>query len=121
MKISAASVEAVIADGEPGQQVGRDVVDIDQPQRQTAKQVEPQLSLTARERKSRCRDRRRQGGRNPIGPCPGGASGNPVSKPRQSAVLKTSCHPIPGPRATVTKFRTHLICVSWLPSIRPAA
>ena len=33
--------KAVIADREPGQKIGRDVIDVDQPQRQPAEQIEP--------------------------------------------------------------------------------
>ena len=33
--------EAVIADREPGQKIGRHVIDEDQPQRQTAEQIDP--------------------------------------------------------------------------------
>src|SRR6202035_103457 len=53
--------ESVIADREPGQQIGRQMVDEDQPQRQPAKQIEPQFSLAAQYRKRN--RRRRRGGR----------------------------------------------------------
>ena len=36
--------EAVIADGEPGHDVGRNMVEEDQPQRQAAEQIEPQIA-----------------------------------------------------------------------------
>jgi hypothetical protein len=36
--------EAVIADGRPGDQVGRNVVEKDQPQRNPTEQVEPQIA-----------------------------------------------------------------------------
>ena len=39
--------EAVIADREPGQKIGRQMIDEDQPQRHPAKQIEPQLALAA--------------------------------------------------------------------------
>jgi hypothetical protein len=39
--------EAVIAEREPGQDIVRQMVDEDQPQRQPAKQIEPQLALGA--------------------------------------------------------------------------
>ena len=39
--------EAVIAQRQPGQQIGRQVVDEDQPQRQAAKQIEPQFAFIA--------------------------------------------------------------------------
>ena len=54
--------KAVIADGEPGQDVGRQMVDEDQPQRQPAKQVEPQFALAGR----RQRDGGRGGGRRGV-------------------------------------------------------
>ena len=37
--------EAVIADRDPGDDVGRDVIEIDEPERQPAKQVEPQIAV----------------------------------------------------------------------------
>ena len=37
--------ESVIADGEPGQQVRRQMIDEDQPQRQPAEKIEPQFAL----------------------------------------------------------------------------
>ncbi len=52
--------ESVIADREPGQEIGRQMIDEDQPQRQPAKQVEPQFALAARgKRNSRYRCDRR--------------------------------------------------------------
>ena len=36
--------EAVIADRDPGDDVGGDVIEIDQPEREPAKQVEPQIA-----------------------------------------------------------------------------
>ena len=47
--------EAVIADGEPGQNIRRQMIDEDQPQREPAKQIEPQFALAG----DRQRDRRR--------------------------------------------------------------
>ncbi len=47
MNISVASLKSVIADREPGQDIGRQMVDEDQPQRQPAKQIEPQFALGA--------------------------------------------------------------------------
>ncbi len=55
--------KAVVADGEPGQNVGRQMIDEDQPQREPAEQVEAQFALA--------RHRHRDGGR--IGRGHGGA------------------------------------------------
>ncbi|MGY4457166.1 hypothetical protein ACVWYI_001126 [Bradyrhizobium sp. LB13.1] len=61
MKISVASAEAVIADREPGQKTRRQMVDEDQPQREAAEQIEPELALAdGRQRNSR-RGRARPG------------------------------------------------------------
>ncbi len=46
--------ESVIADREPGQDIGRQMVDEDQPQRQPPKQIKPQFALAT--------DRKQNGG-----------------------------------------------------------
>ncbi len=51
----------VIADREPGQDVGRQMVDEDQPQREPAKQIEPQFALAGHGQRNR-----RRGSRNRI-------------------------------------------------------
>src|SRR5262249_61374093 len=49
--------EAVIADGEPVHDILRDVIEKDQPQRDTTEQIEPQVASARRQRRSgrRCR------------------------------------------------------------------
>ena len=59
MKDFGGVAEAVIADRQPGQQVLRQMVDEDQPQRQAAKQVKAQFAFGARDRKRNSRRRRR--------------------------------------------------------------
>ena len=54
--------ESVTADREPGQNIGRDMVDEDQPQRQAAEQIDPQFPLGRGTRNRRCRGGRRRGG-----------------------------------------------------------
>ena len=51
--------KSVIADGEPGQDVGRQMIDEDQPQRHPAKQVEPQFAFAGHRQRNRRRGRRR--------------------------------------------------------------
>ncbi len=76
--------ESVIADREPGQKVGRQVVDEDQPQRQPTKQIEPQFALAADgKRNSRCRGSRRR--RDRIRGLCKGWSGNSVGNGRHRA------------------------------------
>src|SRR5262249_60571333 len=106
--------EPVVADREPGQEIRRHVVDENQPQRQAAKQIEPQFPLTAREDERLCRDGRRQGGavRDRFRLALGGGSGDPISDRYQSGVLKPSRHLIPAPCATASNCRTW--CISMI-------
>ena len=50
--------KSVIADREPGQEIGRQMIDEDQPQRQAAEQIDPQFPFA---RNRRCHDGRRRG------------------------------------------------------------
>ena len=76
--------ETVVADGQPGQQVGRQMIDEDQPQRQAAEQIEPQFALTGGgdrvRRRRRPRRHSRAVGRHCAGRFGDGRHGAPVGQ-----------------------------------------